>query len=922
MESNLIYTPEELQQADVQGQLEASQVEMPPEEYASLSSNLAKKSIGIFKDMFKRTEEEVLPPKKYTTTKIQEASDAIEPVPSPETLVSRSTSEFDATETYQMNFDTLENADDVNGMIAEVSERIKGEITEARGGIRRDTEIQGLADDLGTSAEFVSEFVNTPDSQFVSPEKILAARKVLNQSAIKLKTLADKVTGNEASDIEKLQFKKQYSFHQQFMMQFMAKRANVGRSLRAYGMPTGSSDENSDAIQAMLMNIHSGLDYNTAAKQISAAPGVKGLHQMVQAQDSLMSKAGNVFMEVFINSILSGIKTHIINTTGSAIMLTTRTMDTFIAARLGTPIETPAEKMVSDEWKAGLFGLVNGMKDGWGTLIQVVKTAEPYGGVSKLETNGRQYISAEYLGIKGASGTAVDYLGNFIRVPTERLMGGIDGFMKTIAERQVLAQVAYRKATNEANSMGLNKDEALQLLQHYMNSPTDAMKQEASETGLHVTFQSPLGKGGQQIQTALGLPGIRYFAPFVKTPINLLKQGFLERTPLAMITKEYQADMAAGGARAQMAKARMYVGSTIGLMGATAAMNGTVTGAGPDDYKQKQALMESGWRPYSIKVENDDGTFTYISYQRTEPLSYVLSTLADLKEVVEIRAKMQLGETEEKFAENITGGLITALSHATLDRSFMTGIQNLMDVLDAPSGNKVNRLIQNFAVSAVPYSGLLRDTTKLFDDTKRTTDDWMSALKRNTPYFNKSLPAALDSYGKELKYDTILSPFPVVTHKETKIEKEIRRLVESVQKSPISKPARTYNGIELSQADYHDWVLLSRKKILINDMTFSQTITQVMNSEIYQQSIDEMKVTMIQGIKRAFDTTANRALMQHSPSYRDKWIMRKTAVGAAQLQAMGEDSTEVVPDFLESLADIEFEIINPESTDLFYNKRR
>ncbi|MCK4415491.1 MAG: hypothetical protein KAY32_18290, partial [Candidatus Eisenbacteria sp.] len=337
-----------------------------------------------------------------------------------------------------------------------------------------------------------------------------------------------------------------------------------------------------------------------------------------------------------------------------------------------------------------------------------------------------------YLGVKGAAGTIVDGIGHVIRAPTERLMGGVDGFMKTIAERQSLAATAYRIANAESLANDWTQEQTLKRLDELVQNPTPEMLQEANENALHVTFQTPLGDWGKTVQKAAGAnPFTQFFMPFVKTPANLMKQGFLERTPLALITDKYRNDIAAGGARAQMAKARMYIGTSFVMAAGTLAATGQITGGGSNNWSVKKAQLDSGWRPYSFVTTDDKGKKTYISYQRTEPLSYIFSTIADFHDTMKLQHGT--GVSDEKQAEVLTGALITAVSHATLDRSFMTGLESAMDVMSNPNATKVNSFIKRLVNAQVPFSGTRRDMTRLFDDSKKMTDSIFTEIQANIP---------------------------------------------------------------------------------------------------------------------------------------------------------------------------------------------
>ena len=850
-------------------QLDKNEVpELPDEQLATISNKI---SAWGSKHLLKHIKGEAAPEKVFHIGDKASSKKEIDPIKEFEdikiedadSLVNQTTSDYNTDDVWQTNFSQLENEDDVNGLIASVSEQMSDQIMEARGGIRRDEEIIKLADDIGTDPDFVMEFLGAPDSQFVSPENIVAARQVLNNSATYLHDLAKKVAAGEADPKEQLAFKKQYAFHQQFMGQFMAKRANVGRALRAYGLPTGSGDAQAGHIEEMLHTVHGGLDLETAAKQIASAPNAKAVHGMVDAQDSLFRKMGNVFIENFVNSILSGVKTHIINTTGSALMIGMKSLDTAVAARLGTHVDDIAMRVDKDEWKAGVFGMMNGTADAMSTMWQVMKTAEAYGGVSKLENNGRAYISGEYIGLKGTAGTIVDGIGHVIRAPTERLMGGIDGFMKVIAERQSLAAVAYRQANAEANANKWTQEETMNRLKELMTNPTDEMIQEAQESALHITFQTPLGDWGKSIQKTAGAnPFTQYFMPFVKTPANLMKQGFLERTPLGLLTKKYQDDVAAGGARAQMAKARMITGTSLVMLAGASAYNGVITGGGSNNYKVRQAQIDAGWRPYSIVHTDDKGHKTYISYQRTEPLSYIFGTIADFSDTT--RLQYGAGVTEEKQGEMLMAALVTAVSNATLDRSFMTGLQGAMDLLNDPTPAKVKNYIKRQANANVPYSGLRRDITRVFDDSKKITDGIMTEMQANIPFYSQSLPDRLDSLGLPVHYDNVLNPLPVVGERNNLILDEASRLGLAVNKNPVSLPQMVLESVRLNAQEQHDYVKYSRDTDH-HGKNFKETISKMIKSKEYQAATDDQKYLLLRSVTSLFDNAGKMMLFDKSP---------------------------------------------------------
>ena len=380
--------------------------------------------------------------------------------------------------------------------------------------------------------------------------------------------------------------------------------------------------------------------------------------------------------------------------------------------------------------------------------------------------------------------------------------------------------------------------------------------------------------------------------PFVKTPANLMKQGFLERTPLALITDKYRNDIAAGGAKAQMAKARMYIGSAFVMSGGVLAMNGMITGAGSTNHSVKKVQMDAGWRPYSFVSTDEKGEKTYHSYQRLEPFSYIFSTIADFHDTTKLQ--FATGVSDEKQGEVLSGALITALSHATLDRSFMTGIEDMMDLMSNPHATKVNSFIKRFVNAQVPYSGLRRDVTRVFDDSKKVTDSIFSEVQANIPYFNSSLPNRLDSLGMPVKYDTVLNPLPVVGERNNFILDEASRLAIAVNKNPISLPQGLMNGVRLSAQQYHDYVKLSRATDH-DGLNFKSEITEVIKSEVYSEATDDQKYEILRSITKDFNNIAKMKLFEQDEELFMKTRERELLQASEVLKAQtGEDSKSIL----------------------------
>lgn len=760
---------------------------------------------------------------------------------------------FKTTDSHQVNFDTIEGGEDVTATIAQMAEINKVEIDEARRGVITDEMLTGLANDLGQDPNFLKDFLTREGGTAVNAETVLATRQMLEQSAVRLKGLAEKVASNDATDIDKLNFSKQWQFHRQFMSKFMGMRAEFGRGLRAFGV--NMNDMEQSKIGEVMSMVANDMDINRIADQIATMDTTKGINGLVQAQDSLGTKGMKVFVENFIASILSGVKTQIVNTSGAALRLGMDIPDTMTASIVGKMMPDSQEKVMADEALAKMFGLVNGFQDALQTGWKVAKTAEPYGGIDKLDMLHQKAISSEYLGLQKDSitGKMVDTYGTIVRAPLERVMGGIDGFFKVLGERSQLAALAYRKAAQS----GLEGDEATKYLNDLMTNPTPDMIQSMEDFALDVTFQKPLGETGQAFQNVVNKsPALKLFVPFIKTPTNLMKQAYLERTPLGLFTQQYKDDVAAGGARAQMARAKMINGTMLATSALTWAMSGTITGSDPKDSKARNARHETGWRPRSFVFENEDGTKEYVSYDRAEPFSYILGTISDL---VEYQDQVRYDDPDsdaDKQVEDAVAGLVAAFATNTVDKTFMTGIQSIMQVMTDPKRYGKN-YIANMMNGVLPMSGIRRDLAKIDDDLAKEAFTVVEKLKRSTPGFNKDLPNRLDNYGDPIRYDTVLNPWPKVAETKDKVKLEVQRLAKETRSVAITKPMNRIEGVKLSAEQYHNFVKYARKDLVVDGMNFHETLADVMESDFYLDSpTDDGRVLILNTVKKKFDEAA------------------------------------------------------------------
>jgi hypothetical protein len=821
-----------------------------------LSENVVKKA-PLYKSK-KDLAETVVKPKET----VSESTDAVvDETVEANRVLDLDFGEFKQLDDHQINFDMIDTTDDIKAVIGSVAQDNKGTINAARRNKISHDQLQVLADELGTDQQVIEQVMKRQAGEAFGPEVILAARQVLGSSAKRILTLAEKVRTGGATQKEMLQFRRQLDFHREYQGQLMGARAEAGRALNAFGIPTGDDPRSVARLSELVETTGGAQDLMRTAQELEHIDSIEGLNKLTKT--SRMEKVQSVLVENFINSILSGVKTHVINTSGNALFQGMNVAETAVAARIGKFMGTE-EGVAVGEASAMMYGKIYSWRQALKAARVSFKSGEPSDQVMKFEGTVNKAISADNLELSGGMGRAVDLLGTIIRSPTERIMLPVDEMFKVFARNGDIARQAFREADRAASLSG-NPQDTGKIIQEFMRNPPQQAIDEAQAAALYSTFQNPLGEAGQAVQKAINkVPGARFVAPFIRTPINIFKAGLLERSPVAVFTKKFQQDIKAGGADRDMALARVSMGSiTAGSVGLFAA-NGQITGGGPSNFKAREALKATGWKPYSI-VANIDGKTVYQSYQRAEPLAYVIGAVADFVEIQNY-GDDQLDTDDEQVSE-ITAAIVAAIAENTTNKTFLQGVSDFTHMMDDPK-RYLASWGNNLISAQVPFSGARRDLTRIQDPYARTAWELTDKIKASSgfPGYTEEVPANLDLYGDPKYHPSgsilgIMSPFPDSTQTTDEVKLEVVRVMKASRTVPIGKPAKRIDGVKLSTKEYYDLTQLSRKIIEDGEgNNFHEALDDVMNSAIYADSTPDMRATLLKEVQRNFDQWARAEL--------------------------------------------------------------
>lgn len=756
-----------------------------------------------------------------------------------------------------INLDRLQTTDEVKELIDAVATAIPKKINNARREVITNEETAKLADELGMTVE---DLLNRREGSAPSAEEAVAARNILIASAENLIRLSQKA--ENGGDVEIALFRRAMSQHEAIQLTVSGMTAEAGRALQSFRILAQSSKEQ---IQMIKESIESsgGMAVNQAIARRAAEIGAKNKGALGRYVRKA-SKATTVDMvtEIYINALLSGLPTHAINILSNASVVLNTVLERKIAGIFGNEIE-------SGEAAAQMIGIVEGAKDGFRLAKHAMRTGESSDVMQKQDLQNQTAISAKDLELTGTSGKAADFLGNTIRLAGRALLAS-DEFFKAIAYRMEINALAYRTAMKE----NLSEEDFVKRVAELTENPPSNIKMEADAIKRYQTFTNPLGETGRKFQNlrnsdnpAIALTA-RLIMPFVRTPVNVIKYS-MARTPLALLMPTVREDFLAGGARKELVLARVALGSTMMAVSSMLSHQGIITGNGPANYKDRQTLELSGWKPNSILISGK-----YYSIDRLDPIADIVLMSANITEI--------LGQVEEAERQDLATASIISVSQMLINGTFFNGLVSFFDAVASmnadPNPKNENRVLMNWVsgrgTSFIPT--MVGVIERKIDPTVRLTNDLTSKLKAKTPGYSEDLPPRRNIFGDPIILEGGLGPdiMSPIYKSTKKYDDVVDQMIEN--KVDIGNAPWTIEGIKLTLEEYDRYVQLSAG--LDASRNLHQSLKKLLKSSIYKKSTsgrDGAKALLIEQQIIKFREMARKKMKVEFPSLNSRILSDK-----------------------------------------------
>ena len=754
--------------------------------------------------------------------------------------------------------------------------------------------------------------------------RMIASKQILQELAFQLKETSEKYVKQFGRDTDKWtkQAKEDVALQSQVVRETVV---NLKNQIRGAARVTQAGNIKVARSEGKILNVEELVDIiknfegdsATMARLIKDAPLEEVINKVSKSKYQRIQEA---FNSAYINSLLSGVFTQAINVKSG------------VYEALIRPLEQIAGGALRADTRAIQLGFAQykGLMMHFGEVVEMTRLALKQGDAildptsrtqDNLEiVNGKatRPISGANLGVKGAAGTAIDWVGKVIELPSRLLMTG-DEFLKqsnyrarlyvnavdnTMERGLDIQSKAGRENIDRIFKEGFTKNGAANIKESSIN-------QNALQYARESTYTNDLMGGsylniGSHIQTFLNAaPIFRFLAPFIRTPTNLWRHMSNRIPGLGAFTKQNRMMWNSGDRRARAeVLGRQLLGTSVVLYGLHLATedvedkNGKrypkITGNGPSNFQIKKTWLSLGWQPYSIAQLNDDGTVTYKQYNRMDPRFMVLGFVADIKENL---ANINDQEKEEM----LTAGIMTIMRNAS-NKTYLRGITDAMALIGSPTEKKFEQFFGGVAGNLIPYAslrnqgipGILEPETDAFE-----TRSFLDKILERSGLGEKYLEPRRDIITGEpiektpsslyFNPDGILSfssfvqgPSLVgrqIDVKDNPVAYEIARL-----RIPLTPPTKVRSRIvDLTEfvkdgQSAYDYLMENTGKVKINGRTFQEEVLNQMNSTFYKNrqegdvNFDGGKEMVIKKVFKAYKDAAYAQMIKNYPEVKDALI--------------------------------------------------
>jgi ribosomal protein L18E len=624
-----------------------------------------------------------------------------------------------------------------------------------------------------------------------------------------------------------------------------------------------------------LVNIFKNYNANPAvlAKKVKKMEPKDVINEVSKSKFSKYIEAFNSF---FINGLLGGTYTQAINILSNSYELFYKPLEVIAGAtaradtrqiRLGFAQYQGMIFQISDTFKA----ISLAFRQGDAVLDPLQRTQD---NLQIINNKAVRPISADALEISGRAGNAVDFIGKVVEFPVRLLMTG-DEIFKQFNYRGRL----YAEAVNNTLELGLDvgskegkanikkifdngfdKNGKANVIDNDLAAKSLQNAREATFTnGLNDGRQLNIGMATQDFMRRV--PALRFITPFIRTPTNLWRQ-FETRIPVwGAFTKPMKDAWNSGDPRARAdVLGRQIFGTAAAVYAYNLATSDItdkdgniyrrVTGQGPKDYSIRKQWEANGWQPYSIAEKQKDGSVVYKQYNRMDPRFYIFGVAGDVAE-----NEANINDVEK---ENIIFIMITSVAKGILNKAYMRGLADAIEVISSDEPKKFERYAGRVIGNLIPYQAFVGQGVPGIIEAEK--DDFeargfVDEIIKKAPFIDKDEnlevrrdiltgepvsknPTSIYFSPTEGVMSLVTTTGPLMVGRRSKVLEDPVRVEIMRLRRRLSPPNKKIENIDLTKEvkngqSAYNYLMERIGKTEINGINLYQTLSDLIQSEIY-----------------------------------------------------------------------------------------
>ncbi|WP_139373981.1 hypothetical protein [Enhydrobacter aerosaccus] len=720
------------------------------------------------------------------------------------------------------NYRRMDSPDAVKLSLSQLAEMMAPKIDEVSGGAKQTfARVQELADWVGSKPDVLMGSLQQLTGQSENMPALVVAGKTWMQSLTNdILKIAKMDAAGLATDADKVYMDQMTNVLMDLVGTVKSVQRAAARTTAAGRIATGSGLEAADA--ATLRGQLGDKNFKLIGNLLGLTDGNPG-SVIKLLEPTLGQKIMGVANEFWINSVLSGWPTQVVNLAGNV-----RNTFLYPLYRMAGGALT-ADKQALQVGMAQYAALRSHVFDSFEMARRALVSNAPV-----LDAAGQQveahpgWIRAGTFGLQDDNifGVGVNWLGKAIGMPTRFLTASDEFFAQLNYRASVEARArteAFRTGLSDKPSIPVSIDGKVKLV-----SPVDQYVKDAFEEAFNPANGSAFGAEGELLNSAamadsrrarftqplkqdanwfgatksLGeivngaansMPWFRHVvAPFTKVPTNLFREMMYE-SPAAPLRAQFWHDVQQGGERRADAIGRLSLGSMFSAGVSMLVAEGVITGKGPTDPQLNKQWRAAGNQPYSIRLRGagENGQDLFIPYQRFDPVAGIMGIIAD--------ASYIMAHVDERTQNSLAMSIGLSLAANLNAKGYLQSMTDLMGVLrssqqaDGPS--TVQSFLNSRAASYIPRAISSFNT----DDTLHQVRGMIDAIENRIPGLASKLDPMRDNLGDKMTTPVgwpwrEINPFSLVEGKTSPARSEMAYWGEGPTKTRFMMPSPSVGG--------------------------------------------------------------------------------------------------------------------------------